>query len=270
MIKHICILLLTVMAIAASLHAQAWTDPYDVIWTTPSKDAAGSMPLGNGEVGINLWVEENGDLNFYISRSDSFSEISRLLKVGQVRVAITPNPFMTGAPFHQRLNLQDGVCEIAAGNVKLKVFVDANQPVIHVTGESAAPISIKASIISWRTEKKILPKKEQRSAWSMHDAPFDLIESADIFPPTPIDAVAWYHRNEESAVPSTIKVQSLESLADKIHDPLLHRTFGGWLTGDGFSATDGHANSNTIAGKGIFAARNSCLRANPGYRQLDQ
>jgi len=53
------------------------------------------MPLGNGEVGINLWVEENGDLLFYISRSDSLSEISRLLKVGEVRVALSPNPFVS-------------------------------------------------------------------------------------------------------------------------------------------------------------------------------
>ena len=84
MAKHIFLLSLIVVAFASSIRAQRfWTDPYDVVWTTPSKDAAGSMPLGNGEVGINLWVEENGDLNFYISRSDSFSEISRLLKVGQ-------------------------------------------------------------------------------------------------------------------------------------------------------------------------------------------
>ena len=46
------------------------------------------MPLGNGQVGINLWVEEDGDLRFYISRTDSLSEISRLLKVGGVRISL--------------------------------------------------------------------------------------------------------------------------------------------------------------------------------------
>ena len=68
-----------------------WTAESDVVWRSPSRDASGSMPLGNGEVGINLWVEENGDLLFYISRSDSFSEIGRLLKVGKIRVTLTPN-----------------------------------------------------------------------------------------------------------------------------------------------------------------------------------
>ena len=54
------------------------------------------MPLGNGQVGINLWVEEDGDLRFYISRTDSLSEISRLLKVGGVRISLDPNPFKAG------------------------------------------------------------------------------------------------------------------------------------------------------------------------------
>src|SRR3984957_4155697 len=127
-IKCLLFLLLAIPAMAGP----HWTAPCDVVWTTPSKNAAGSMPLGNGEVGINLWVEENGDLNFYISRSDSFSEISRLLKVGQVRVAISPNPFVTGARFEQRLHLHDGVCEITAGEgasrVQIRVFIDPYRP----------------------------------------------------------------------------------------------------------------------------------------------
>jgi hypothetical protein len=228
------------LLITATGRAADWTDPCDVIWTTPSKDAAGSMPLGNGEVGINLWVEENGDLNFYISRSDSFSEISRLLKVGQVRVSITPNPFVTGAKFEQRLHLHDGVCEITAGEgagkVTLKILVDSDQPVIHVLGNFASPVSIHARVVSWRNAARTLPKAEERSAWAMHGAAFDLVESADVFPPTPPDSVCWFHQNQDSAVDSTIKTQSLDSLSGTIHDPLQRRIFGGWLTGDGFSA----------------------------------
>ncbi|MHC1767151.1 MAG: DUF5703 domain-containing protein [Verrucomicrobiia bacterium] len=53
-------------------------DAYNVVWTTPSKDSSGSMPLGNGEVGVNLWVEPDGDLLFYIARTDAWDE-------GQVR-----------------------------------------------------------------------------------------------------------------------------------------------------------------------------------------
>src|SRR5687767_1930632 len=35
-------------------------DRYNVEWTSPSRDASGSMPLGNGDIGLNVWVEEGG------------------------------------------------------------------------------------------------------------------------------------------------------------------------------------------------------------------
>jgi hypothetical protein len=225
------------LAAAADDHAA----PYDVVWTSPSIDAAGSMPLGNGEVGINLWANDDGTVNFYLSRSDSFSEIGRLLKVGQLRVTISPNPFATAGSFRQHLVLHDGVCQITAGGVNLKVFVDADQPVVHVTGASASRLTVTATAVSWRTADRPLPKAEARSAWTLQHAPFPLVESADVFPPVPAGTVAWYHRNDRSAVPSTIEVQSLQPIADTIRDPLLHRTFGGWITADGFQATADHA-----------------------------
>ena len=70
---------------------------YDVVWRSPSSDASGAMPLGNGELGINLWVEPSGDLLFYLSRTDSWSETGRLLKLGKVRVSLSPNPFAAGS-----------------------------------------------------------------------------------------------------------------------------------------------------------------------------
>jgi hypothetical protein len=244
-ISWLAVLISTVCTINTATLADYWTDPYDVVWTTPSKDSAGSMPMGNGEVGINLWVEENGDLNFYISRSDSFSEIGRLLKIGQVKVAITPNPFATGAKFEQRLHLHDGVCEITAGDgekkVTLKVFVDPDSPVVNVIGESASPVTVKATAITWRTERRTIAKAEQNSAWTMRGAPFDLVESADVSLSDGSGTIGWYHRNERSIVPSTIQLQSLTSTADKLEDPLLHRTFGMIITGLGFRGVNGDA-----------------------------
>jgi hypothetical protein len=252
--------LISLLFAGTALASPHWTEPYNVVWTTPSKDAAGSMPLGNGEVGINLWVEENGDLLFYIGRSDSFSEIGRLLKVGEVRVSLSPNPFVSGAPFRQELKLSDGVCEITAGqgesNVILRVFVDSDRPVVHVTGQSASPVTVTATVESWRTNSHVVAKgEEQSSAWTMSGAPFELSESADDFPIGLKRAQAWYHRDEESvAFPSTINLQSLAFVADKPHDPLLHRTFGGWLTGKGFQSVEGHA-IKTVASSRSFALR---------------
>lgn len=233
-------------AMAIAEPAPGELDRCNVVWTTPGKDAGDSMPLGNGEVGINLWVEENGDLYFYISRSDSLSEVSRLLKVGEVRISLSPNPFAAGSPFRQELHLREGRCEITAGEgerkVALTVFVDAARPVVHVIGQSASPVSVKATIESWRTERHVLqPGEELSSAWTMRDAPFEVAESPDVFCKDIGDAVAWYHRNETSVFPLTLKLQGLESAAPKTTDPLLHRTFGGWMAATEFRPVDGRS-----------------------------
>ncbi len=266
---------LSVAAVAAPPAAPAELDRYNVVWTTPSKDSAGSMPLGNGEVGINLWVEAGGDLVFYISRSDSLSEVSRLLKVGCVRVSLSPNPFAVGAPFRQELRLRGGACEIAAGEagrrVSLRVFVDSDRPVVHVVGESESPVSATATVECWRTAPRTLSREEQQSAWSVHDAPFDLVESADVFPVGLGDAVAWYHRNEISVVPVTLKVQSLEAEAAKVRDPLIHRTFGGWVTGAEFRFAGPRALKTRGAVKS-FSLRVSapCAQTASAQQWLDQ
>ncbi|HID21990.1 MAG TPA: hypothetical protein EYP14_06270, partial [Planctomycetaceae bacterium] len=102
---------------------------YNVVWNSPSRDALGSMPLGNGEVGLNAWVEPNGDLAFYIARTDSWGDNGRLLKVGRVRVSFDPCP-PTSEQFRQELQLQDATlvaCWGKAGErLTLRLWVDAN------------------------------------------------------------------------------------------------------------------------------------------------
>ena len=141
------------------------------------------MPLGNGELGINLWVEENGDLLFYLGRNDTHSEVGQLCKAGWVSVSLSPNPFAKGAPFRQELKIRDGVCEITAGPtssaIRLKVFVDAAQPVVHVVGESAARVTVTAKILSWRER----PQKPTGRAgiMALGGSPEPVIQAADTF-----------------------------------------------------------------------------------------
>ena len=208
---------------------------YNVVWDSPSKDAAGSMPIGNGEVGLNVWVEENGDLVFYIARTDAWSECNRLLKLGRVRVRLSPSPFINGTKFRQELKLRVGQIEITAGDATLHVFVDADAPVIYVAGSGQTPRTVTATIENWRAEKRVLTEPELGSSWTMQAAPagIEVWESADVFTNFP-NAVTWYHRNDYSIVPLTLKHQGLESLASLVKDPLLHRTFGGRMTGAGF------------------------------------
>ncbi|MBI5393959.1 MAG: hypothetical protein HZA91_01545, partial [Verrucomicrobia bacterium] len=232
---HTVAALIVLACIGRAQAAPAELDRYNVVWKTPSQNAAGSMPIGNGEVGLNVWVEEDGDLRFYIARTDAWSEASRLLKLGGVRVSLTPNPFTRGAAFRQELKLRDGRIEIVAGDVRLKVFVDATAPVIHVVGESKQPLGVKAALECWRTEKKVLTGGELGSSWTMQAGPpeIEVWESADVVKDAS-DAVTWYHRNEHSCVPLTLKHQSLDQFANLVKDPILHRTFGGSITASGF------------------------------------
>jgi len=68
----------------------ASSESYDVTWDSPSADANGSMPLGNGDIGLNAWIEPGGAVVFYISKTDSWGDNGRLLKVGRVHVAFDP------------------------------------------------------------------------------------------------------------------------------------------------------------------------------------
>lgn len=54
------------MTCSFALGATHWAEPYNVVWNSPSHDTSGTMPLGNGDIGINVWVEEDGDLLFLI------------------------------------------------------------------------------------------------------------------------------------------------------------------------------------------------------------
>ena len=257
MMKIKALLLTAALGLGAPLpgHCQAAPvfpdalDRYNVVWESPGKSSADSMPLGNGELGINLWVEENGDLLFYLGRNDSHSEIGQLCKAGWVSVSLSPNPFAKGAPFRQELKIRDGVCEITAGpaasSVRLKVFIDAAQSVVHVTGKSASPLTVTARILSWREQPQ--KPKGNIGLMSQSGSPEPFLQAADIFPPAPRrNAVAWYHRNDNSPVfEATIKLQLLEPIRDTLRDTLLHRTFGGWITAEGFDAKDNRTLTTT-------------------------
>ena len=124
----------------------------------------------------------------------------------------------------------------AGSATKLKVFVDAHAPVIHLLGECEQAREVSVAFETWRNEKKVLAGEEAESSRTMQGAPagIDLWEAADVVSGGPGGAVTWHHRNEHSCVPITLKHQSLEECSALAHDPLLHRTFGGRLAAPGF------------------------------------
>jgi len=106
------------------------SDPLEtcnVVWETPSENHNGSMPIGNGDIGMNVWAERNGDLWLLLSKSDAWSENGRLLKLGRLRVRLSPNPFVAGARFRQVLHLRQGAITIEAGKGEKAVTLMAHK-----------------------------------------------------------------------------------------------------------------------------------------------
>jgi len=213
---------------------------YNVVWNSPSENSLGSMPAGNGDIGVNLWVEENGDLLFYLSKTDAWSGNARLLKIGKVRLSLTPNPFKKGKPFLQELKVEDGLIHIVAGDPKKKVtitiWVDANHPVVELDVNSEVAISASVKTEPWRTEKRPLDDKtEIESAYGLtgDGAPKVFVEK-DMVLANKEDAIVWLHCNEKSIWKENLKLQGLEKYTDKNQDPLLNRVFGGLIRANGF------------------------------------
>lgn len=208
----------------------------NVIWDSPSENALGSMPLGNGDITLNAWAEKNGDLIFYIGKSDSWDENHRLLKLGRIRIRLTPNPFVTGGVFRQELNLPAGEIAIIArlpdrsdAAASIRLWVDANHPAAYVTVESPTPIAAVAHVELWRTERQQLPSLETSDLYFTWDKPDKIQAPVFVDPDASLSGldneIGWYHRNVRSAGPEMImRHQDLQDFPWQ--EPLLHRTFG--------------------------------------------
>jgi len=193
------------------------------------------MPIGNGDIGLNVWVEEEGDLLFYIGKTDAWSENARLLKLGRIRVKMKPNPFIKGLPFKQTLKLKEGEIEIQAGKepnkVTLSVWVDANHPVIHIEAKSQQKFNLDVKLELWRTQERTLEEDKLHSAYGLSGAPHPVIVYPDTVLPNQKRRIVWFHRNRTSIWPETLEVQGMKGWIDKATDPLLNRTFGGVIKG---------------------------------------
>jgi hypothetical protein len=212
-------------------------DAGNIVWTTPSKDHNGSMPIGNGDVGLNVWVEENGDLLFYISKTDAWDENACLLKLGRVRVSLSPNPCAAGADFTQELDLATGSIRIQASadnqEISLLIWVDANQPVVRVEIESSVPIEARARLELWRAGERTRDRHEAACPVGLRSPDDRETVYPDTVLPTMDDAILWCHRNGTSCWSENLEHQGVAAWTEKSRDPLLDRTFGGIMRGDG-------------------------------------
>lgn len=222
----------------------------NVTVTEFAKGECDAMPLGNGSLGISAWMERNGILVVQLNHTDTFSETSRLLKIGRIRLKLDPIP--DGTRFKQVLFVDKGSLEIFLGATHIKVIVEPNRPVVRIMGNFA--ISTKFTVMEdgWRQIPTLVSgpppqglqtrKASVISSWSIQGTPAEygpLIDSADILlsERESRNGIGWFHRNNHSVTPMLQKLQGCENLPG-VFDPLLGRTFGAWIEGPGLIRKD--------------------------------
>jgi len=219
-----------------AVHRRPIPSPPALVWNSPATNAMDSMPLGNGDLGVNVWCETNGDLVFYLGKTDAWSQNGRLLKVGRIRIRLSPNPTHAGAFFRQTLRMDRGETEILFGDIyrptQYRIWVDAHHPVVRIDLNSPEPVGLTAQLDLWRKTNRRLLGPELSSAFGLVRAPFAVVESADQVWPTDGRHLIWFHRNETSIWGTNLMLQGLSRAAQTLSDPLLHRTFGGLLLGN--------------------------------------
>lgn len=216
----------------------------NITWHSYSQDASGSMPLGGGDIGLNIWVEK-GDILFYIAKSDAFDENNTLLKLGRVRVRLCPNPF-TDANFSQTLNLADGSVYIRGmveqKPVELHLWVDVHHPVVHAdisfvrpkNGGKLPKITATVTYESWRDKDHIVKGKENnQNSYKFGPQGTIKVQRDHIefsHDKQSAGSIVFYHANKGPNVfDASVHQQGLDSVKTKLYDPITNRISGGVL-----------------------------------------
>lgn len=241
MIRKILLTHLLLALLLPDLFAQKRTlSDYNISWLSPGINSQGSMPIGNGDIGANVWVEANGDLVFYVSKTDAWDDLGRLLKLGKIRVSITPNP-LNGNDFLQELKLQEGVILLSYGTTKVKCWIDANHPVMQVDIKGKNPVNVQVTYENWRKERRALLGYDGWGVWGIgakqvsEDCEKTVYEEADSLLLNNSNRIVAFHRNINSIWNHNLQIQGLSDFEKNNVDPLLHRNFGLMVEAGGMS-----------------------------------
>lgn len=228
-----------------------YPDEYNVVWTSPSpaNTINGSMPLGNGDIALNVWVEADGDLILLLAKSDAWDENAILCKLGRLRMRFTPNPFRHGYPFLQSLILSRGEIEIVAGHpnsaVTIHIRVDANAPVIHIDSAGQQAYTQEIILETWRDAERVV-STEMSDLFNCMDGPdpYPTTIYPDVIVPDQANQIVWYHHNRPLDIDGFVvnmTLQGLDGVLPQTPHPLLGRTFGAAITGAGLVTTTSHS-----------------------------
>ena len=249
----------------------------NVAWETPSENSLGSMPLGNGELGANVWAEADGRVHLLLSRTDAWDEYHRLLKLGSLTLTCDgPLREWLRAGFRHGLRLEDGTMRIALGApgdpaLALRLWADAYRDVLWIEAAGPPSTTWTLELGTWRTAYRELGQGEAEASMKQDGE----LERAFEYPDAVLEAtrrranqIGLYHRNRYSMLGELLTHQELPELVGQVDDPLVNRTFGCLAEAHGADAveTDGALVRETLTARAedgavVFGVVAHCERA---------
>ena len=235
-------ILTSLLNIEAKSQSSGWLTDYNVIWHSQSENSSASMPVGGGDIGMNVWVENN-ELLFYIQRSGVHDEYNGFPKLGRVRIWTEPNIFDGANSFKQELVLGESCILVSAnhpqyGKVKFKIWAEVHRPKVHVECESNKAITYYSQYESWRTMPRKLSdgsvnESERWGWWDTGGWAHEVVLEPDNFRQEN-NAFTFWHINPEEKLTSKLayKLIGMEDDYGKFYDPLKDAVWGGQMYGN--------------------------------------
>jgi len=225
------------------LNAQSQNiEAYNVIWESPSKDASGQMPFGNGDIAAGIYAIEDGDLYLLLSKNDAFTYWGDLFKTGRVRISFSSNPFAKGKSFRQTMDMKSGSVQIEADGIKIRIWGDANRPVYHVEINSPKDINVSAEPEFWKRFDKCGSNNKGITDTGLQEIAEHSTQDVRV---DKDGKIIWYYSvGDRSVFNEDMKYYGVEELIGKYPDPFIYNTFGNLLESPDLTLKQGSLTGN--------------------------
>ncbi|MGL4736086.1 MAG: DUF5703 domain-containing protein [Cellulosilyticaceae bacterium] len=189
----------------------------DVVYHTLGETDRSAMPIGNGELAASVWVDQLGDICFYLSRTDAISELDRTIKLGMFKISLEPRQFSAEC-FKQTLKIGDGTISLEGADGAVMIWIDRVEACVCIEGDFRQEVRAKTQFINWRTEERGLHGFSAHETRVKETADHVINEAGEVL---------FYHQNGQNTINELARLQGMEDYVDQIPDFLTHRIFGG-------------------------------------------
>ncbi|MBS1748486.1 MAG: hypothetical protein JST63_01125 [Bacteroidetes bacterium] len=206
-------------------------EDFNLKFNEPGSDSWSSLPLGNGDITAQVWTNKDGTIQCYLATSDSRDGMDNPIKVGKLTIRFEPDIITMGKGYKEELLLDEGIFRIKNSIADIRCRVDANHPVMLISGTSAVPVKIYVTNNIWRKETRNWNKDEYLAEYGDNEMPFKPFMEADQTMRME-DCIVWYHRNRNNVFWNEL-MKANDLLNDGITNPLINRTTGAMVAGVG-------------------------------------